>query len=48
MCGEYRIYAESKEQAIKIAEEMDLPVNYGYMGGTFKIDLDNISEEEDE
>ena len=47
MCGVYYIKAESEKAAIDIANKDTLPFGE-YIEGSFKIDLDDISEEEEE
>lgn len=46
VCSYYYIKANSEEEAIMIAEDLPLPEYSEYLTDSFKIDYDNISEEE--
>lgn len=46
VCSDYYIKANSEEEAIEIAYELPLPEYSEYLTDSFKIDYDDISEEE--
>jgi hypothetical protein len=46
VCADYYIEANSEEEAIKIAEDLPLPEYGEYLTDSFKIDYDDILEEE--